>query len=237
MQNELSYEAEEYVATIYRLQRRNGAAKTKELAKELGVVPGSITNTIEHLEKHGLVIHKPYRGVKLTETGEKLALSIIRRHRLAERLLTDILAAEWKDVHEDACKLEHALTDEVVELLEKRLGEPKSCPHGNPIPTANGKLEEEVCYQLTKIAPDKNCIVAKITDEKHEKLLILASKGIRPNVRVKVVKQLSSQIVLRVAGKKCTLNRDLAANVWVKTIRSKEHDRRKEKFRQAKHEL
>lgn len=91
METELSHETEEYIEAIYRLQRRNGAAKTTELARELNVVPGSVTNTIEHLKKHGLVKHEPYRGVKLTAKGEKLALNILREHRLAERLLTDIL--------------------------------------------------------------------------------------------------------------------------------------------------
>ena len=131
----LSLEAEEYIETIYRLQKRDGAAKTKELAEALSVVPGSITNTIEHLERHDLVVHEPYRGVKLTKQGEKIALGIIRRHRLAERMLTDMLNAQWSSVHEEACKLEHALTKKVAALLEARLGYPKFCPHGNPIPT------------------------------------------------------------------------------------------------------
>ena len=138
MEIALSQEAEEYIEIIYKLQKRNGMAKTKDLAETIHVVPGSITNTIEHLESHGLVTHEPYRGVKLTKEGEKMALDIIRRHRLAERLLTDILKAEWSTVHEDACKLEHALTKNVTDLLEERLGYPKFCPHGNPIPTEDG---------------------------------------------------------------------------------------------------
>ncbi len=230
MQSELSYEAEEYIEAIYKLQKRNGAAKTKELTKELGVVPGSITNTIEHLEKHGLIVHKPYRGVKLTKTGERLALGIIRRHRLAERLLTDILDAKWNDVHENACKLEHALTKEVTSLLEKRLGKPQSCPHGNPIPTVNGELKEEDSYQLTEIGLNESCVVAKITDEKREKLLTLANKGIKPNVSINVIGQSPSQTVLTVAGKKCTLHHDLAASVWVKKIGRGKHAERKKKL-------
>src|SRR3972149_11503206 len=120
METGLSSEAEEYVEAIYKLQKSSGVAKTGELAEELRVVPGSITNTIKHLEKHGLVEHKPYRGVKLTAKGKKQALDIIRRHRLAERLLTDILGSKWDEVHENACKLEHALTKDVAKLLEKR---------------------------------------------------------------------------------------------------------------------
>jgi len=222
LETELSYEAEEYVEAIYRLQKRSGAAKTKELAEELCVVPGSITNTIKHLEKHCLVKHEPYRGVKLTAKGEKLALDILRRHRLAERLLTDILDAEWSGVHESACKLEHALTKDVIALLEKKLEYPRFCPHGNPIPTEYGEVEEE-CYQLTEIGLNEACIVTKITDEKREKLLLLASKGIKPDVPIHVVKRQRLSMVLCVAGKECTLTYNDASNVWVKLTKVNRH--------------
>jgi DtxR family Mn-dependent transcriptional regulator len=220
---ELSSEAEEYIETIYRLQKRSGVAKTNELAAELHVVPGSITNTIEHLEKHGLVEHEPYRGVRLTAKGERLALEILRRHRLAERLLTDILHAEWSDVHEDACKLEHALTKETTMLLEKRLGYPKFCPHGNPIPTENGMIKEEECCPLTKVGLNETCIVTKITNGKREKLFKLASKGIKPNVSVNVVGRKRSSLVLCVNGKECDLSDDDASCVCVRIIGGNKH--------------
>lgn len=215
----ISHEAEEYIEAIYKLQKRSGVAKTKELAKELNVVPGSITNTIAHLEKHGLVEHTPYRGVKLTLKGEKLALNIVRRHRLAERLLTDLLEAEWSDVHENACRLEHALTDEVVSLLEKRLGYPKFCPHGNPIPTENGEVSDVECHSLTSAAINQTCIVARIVNERREALFALASKGIKPNVPVHIVKKKEKTLVLCVAGKEQTITRKEAENIWVKASR------------------
>ena len=223
METVLSYEAEEYVEAIYRLQKRSGVAKTKELAEELHVVPGSITNTIEHLEKHGLVKHEPYKGVKLTAKGERLALDILRKHRLAERLLTDILNFKWSDVHESACKLEHALTKDVITLLEKKLENPKFCPHGNPIPTENGEVEEEECCPLTEVGLNMACIVAKITDEKREKLLTLANKGIKPNVPIHVVERKPSNIVLCVSEKKCTLSYDDASSIWVKLKKVNKH--------------
>ena len=148
MEQSLSQEAEEYVEMIYKLQERHGMAKTKELSEIMHVVPGSITNTIEHLESHGLVTHEPYRGVKLTRQGEKIALDIIRRHRLAECLLSELLKAEWSTVHEDACKLEHALSKKLTDLLEERLGHPKFCPHGNPIPTQSGSMDEPALHSL-----------------------------------------------------------------------------------------
>lgn len=218
---ELSHEAEEYIEAIYKLQKRSGVAKTKELAEELNVVPGSITNTITHLERHGLVEHTPYRGVKLTWEGEKLALQIIRRHRLAERLLTDLLEAEWSDVHESACRLEHALTEDVLSLLEKRLGYPKFCPHGNPIPTENGEISDVECSPLISAAINQTCIVAKIVNEGREALLALASKGIKPNVPVHIVKKKEKTLVLCVAGKKQLITRKEAENIWVKIVEVK----------------
>jgi len=227
METEVSHEAEEYLEAIYRLQRRRGVAKTTELASELNVVPGSVTNTVQHLKKHGLVEHEPYRGVKLTAKGEKIALKILRRHRLAERLLTDILNAKWSTVHENACKLEHALTKEVTRLLEKKLGYPKSCPHGNPIPSANGKIKEEQCHPLTDASINKACTVARIIDEKREKLLILASKGIMPSVTIRVVERKPSGMILHVAEKKCTLDYDTASSVLVKNVEDMKYARRK----------
>ncbi len=221
MTTELSHEAEEYIEAIYKLQKRSGVAKTKELTEELKVVPGSITNTITHLERHGLVIHTPYRGVRLTAEGEKLALKIIRRHRLAERFLTDLLEAEWSDVHESACRLEHALTEDVLSLLEKRLGYPKFCPHGNPIPTENGEISDVECSPLISAAINQTCIVAKIVNEKREALITLASKGIKPNVLVHIVEKKEKTLVLCVAGKEQTVTRTEAENIWVKSVEVK----------------
>jgi len=211
-----SQESEEYIEAIYKIQKRSGVAKTNELAKELHVVPGSITNTITHLEKHNLVEHKPYRGVRLTKQGEKLALDIVRKHRLAERLLTDILDAKWNEVHESACRLEHALTEEVVDLLEKKLGNPKLCPHGNPIPTKNGKIEEEHSLPLTEVELNEFCNVAKITDEHKEKLEKLADKGITLGIPIHIIRKNPSTVTLCVDGKECSLSYSDASSIWVK---------------------
>jgi DtxR family transcriptional regulator, Mn-dependent transcriptional regulator len=223
MQVELSQEAEEYLEAIYRLQKRDGAAKTKELAQALRVVPGSITNTIEHLESHSLVTHAPYRGVKLTVEGEKIALSIIRRHRLAERLLTDILKAEWSNVHEDACILEHAMTPRIIALLEKRLGYPKCCPHGNPIPTENGAINEDACMVLTDAVQGETYIVDRIIDEKPENLRVLADKNIKPETSIQVAKKDAQKITLQIAGRHYPLEVNLAGNVYVRKTERTPH--------------
>jgi DtxR family Mn-dependent transcriptional regulator len=216
METTLSQEAEEYIEIIYKLQKRNGAAKTKELSETMHVVPGSITNTIEHLESHGLVTHEPYRGVKLTRQGEKIALNIIRKHRLAECLLTDVLKADWSTVHEDACKLEHALTKNLTDLLDERLGHPKVCPHGNPIPTENGFVEEQPCMPVSEVAEGQDCVVERIVDEEHTDMGFLKERKIKPQATIHLVKREEAKMVLCVDGKQFVVKRALAENILVK---------------------
>jgi len=207
MEIALSQEAEEYIEIIYKLQKRNSVAKTKDLAESLHVVPGSITNTIEHLESHGLVRHEPYRGVKLTKEGERLALIIIRRHRLAERFLTDILKADWSTVHADACKLEHAMSKNVTDLLEEKLEHPKFCPHGNPIPTEAGLIEDLPTVALTEANSNESYIVDRIINEENVNLEMLEEKEIKPQASIQILKQDEKHFAVRVNGKRQELSR------------------------------
>jgi DtxR family transcriptional regulator, Mn-dependent transcriptional regulator len=223
METTVSQEAEEYIETIYKLQKRNGTAKTKELSETMHVVPGSITNTIEHLESHGLVTHEPYHGVKLTRKGEKIALEILRKHRLAECLLTDILKVDWSSVHEDACKLEHALTKNLTDLLDERLGYPKYCPHGNPIPTENGLIEDQPCKPLTEIVPGEACFVDRIVDEEHVDLEFLAEKQIRPQTSILLVAEQHADILVQVGTKQFWITRELASRVLVRSKEKNNH--------------
>ena len=182
----ISIKSEEYLKAIYRLEEKTGFAKTMELAHQLKVVPGSVTNTIEGLERRGLVIHEPYKGIKLTEKGRKLALNVLRRHRLAERLLTEILHLDWSEVHDAACKLEHAIAADIIKPLEKALGHPKTCPHGNPIPTACGGIIEEKSEPLMNLNPKESGVIVKITEEEPSTLQHLATLGLILGASVEV---------------------------------------------------
>ena len=130
MSHEFVVAPEMYLKVIYNLESKTGAARTGDIAKILQITPGSVTNTLEVLETKGLVAREPYKGVKLTDQGKKLALSVFRRHRLAERLLTDIVHLDWIESHAEACRLEHAISDNLASSIEKALGNPKTCPHG-----------------------------------------------------------------------------------------------------------
>ncbi len=213
----VTHQAEEYLEAIYRLEQKEGFARTMDLAKNLNVVPGSVTNTIENLKRKGLVTHKPYKGVKLTENGRKIASSVLRRHRLAERLLTDILHLDWSEVHDQACKLEHALSPEIVKPLEKALGHPKRCPHGNPIPTSCGGIFEEETMPLSKLGTNVSGVIVKITEERTETLQQLTRLNLTPGKRVQVENKVpGGSLAIIVEGKSCTIDPNLASIIYVK---------------------
>jgi DtxR family Mn-dependent transcriptional regulator len=219
-ENPISHQAEEYLEAIYRLEKKRGYAKTMELARKLEVVPGSVTNTIEGLERRGLVIHKPYKGVKLTDKGRRIAANVLRKHRLAERLLTDILHLDWSEAHDAACKLEHAISPEIINPLENALGHPKTCPHGNPIPTNNGSIAEEESKPLTDLNSGEGGVVVKIADEKTNTLKILDSLGLTPGsyVEVEGKRSFTGPLDIHVEGKHHTVEQTVATHVHVKPV-------------------
>lgn len=217
-ESSISKESEEYLEAIYRLEEKEGFAKTIELARQLKVVPGSVTNTIESLEKRGLIVHEPYKGVRLTEKGRKLALKVLRRHRLAERLLTDVVRLDWSKVHDAACKLEHAISKDVIKPLEKALGHPKTCPHGNPIPSELGKVVEEKSKLLADLNPGESGVIVKITEEKRDLLQYLATLGLMPGTPLVIEEKapFNGPVMVRVKGASYALGRDVASSIWVK---------------------
>lgn len=189
MTREVSIIIEEYLEGIYRLQEKSGVARTSELVKWLKVAPGTVTNTVERLERKGLVTHEPYKGVKLTEKGRKIALRVLRRHRLSERLLTDLLHIKWDEAHDAACELEHAIDNNIAKNIEKVLGHPKTCPHGNPIPTQCGGIFEEETEPLTSLNPREGGIIVKIAEEESDLLKYLATLGLTPGTPIEVVEK------------------------------------------------
>ena len=210
---------EEYLEAIYKLEESSGSAKTTELAKQLKVALGTITNTIETMEKQSLIVHQPYKGVKLTGKGRKIALDVVRRHRLSERLLTDILRLEWSKAHDAACKLEHVFADkELSDPLERALGHPKTCPHGNPIPSEFGKLTEEHSAVLASLNCGEKGTIVKVTDERPDMLQYLATLGLVPGASVEIEERapFNGPIMVKVMGASYALGRNIASVIWVK---------------------
>jgi len=209
---------EMYLQTIYRLKETHGSARTSSMASSLGVSMGAVTNTLASLEKQGLVQRRAYRGVDLTPRGETVALRVLRRHRLAERLLTEVLGMKWSEVHELACRLEHAMTDDVIEALEKLLRNPKTCPHGNPIPTSAGKIKQAKSEPLNKLKPTQKGILEKVVGEKADLLRYLASLGLVPGVSVRVEEKapFDGPIIVNVRGSRYALGQQVASLIRVR---------------------
>jgi DtxR family Mn-dependent transcriptional regulator len=209
---------EEYLEAIYRLEEQEGVARTGDLVKELGVAFGTVTNTVKRLAEEGLVVHVPYRGVRLTEKGRRAALDVLRYHRLSERLLTDLLDVDWREVHEEACRLEHALSEQVAEAIEARLGYPRSCPHGNPIPNRAGTILEEPLASLAELKPGEEATVARITREESRLLHYLSQLGLVPGAHIRVEEKapFNGPLVVRVAGSRYAISAQVAEIIRVR---------------------
>lgn len=211
-------EMEEYLEAIFKLtERKKEPTKTGDLAQELGVTPSSTTEMIQKLARKKLVQYKPYQGITLTKKGKETALKLVRRHRLSERLLTDLLGVEWENVHEEACKLEHIVSGEIEDHLEKTLEKPDTCPHGNPIPTAKGKLPTKTIYRLSEIEPPAEVDVEAIEYEAREILQHLASLGILPGIRIKVLEKtpFRGPIIVQVENSEIALGNEVATAIRV----------------------
>ena len=218
MPAEVSPVIEEYLETVYRLQEEGETARTSDMVKMLRVAPGTVTNTIERLEQEGYVTHEPYKGVKLTQKGREIALGVVRRHRLSERLLTDLLHIDWDRVHEAACRLEHGLTEDVISSIEKTLKHPQTCPHGNPIPTKRGEIIEEQSRPLSKLSEKDQSVIVKITEEMPETLRYLGSLGLKPGASVKILKKapFNGPITVKVGNAAHAISHQMASIIRVK---------------------
>jgi len=172
---------EDYLVTIYRLERRYGVARTSNIARALGVSLGTVTNNLARLRSMSLIERTPYRGVRLTERGRALALEIIRRHRLVERLLTDVLGVEWHRAHEYAHRLEHGFRG-LEDYLERALGNPERCPHGNPIK----EVEGEERLRLSEVSEGLYEVIG-VDFEEGEVLRYLEENELKPGAVVEVL--------------------------------------------------
>jgi DtxR family Mn-dependent transcriptional regulator len=183
-----SASVQDYAKAVYSLEARKGAAvSTSELAERLGVTPGSVSAMVRKLSEVGLVEHEPYRGVRLTGQGRRVALEVLRHHRLLELFLAEELGMSWDRVHAEAEVLEHVLSEELEELIAARLGDPTVDPHGDPIPTVEFGIEERQTHRLDELAPgDAGCFV-RVSDSDPEMLRYLAEHGIAIGDRLEVL--------------------------------------------------
>ncbi len=179
---------QDYAKAIYALELRDGeAVSTNALADRLGVTAASASGMVKRLDELGLVEHQPYRGVSLTEDGRRVALEVMRHHRLLELYLVETLGVPWDRVHEEAEVLEHVLSEELEELIASKLGDPTHDPHGDPIPTRDLRIEEGTTQSLQTLDVGARGTFARVSDSDPEMLRFLAERGIAPGDHLEVI--------------------------------------------------
>jgi DtxR family Mn-dependent transcriptional regulator len=184
----ISSAIEDYAKAIYALELRAGeAVTTNALAERLGVTPASASGMVKRLAELGLVEHEPYRGVLLTHDGRRVALEVMRHHRLLELYLVKSLGVPWDRVHQEAEVLEHVLSEELEELIAAKLGDPTHDPHGDPIPTRELTIEEEPTHSLESLEAGASGRFARVSDSDPEMLRFLADRGISPGDDFEVI--------------------------------------------------
>ncbi len=182
-----SRSTEDYLKTIYGLESSGGPALTSAIAEVLEVAPPSVSGMIKRLSESGLVEHAPYRGVQLTNAGRRAALRVVRRHRILETYLTSKLGYDWDSVHEEAERLEHAASDDLIERMAMALGNPQYDPHGAPIPTKDGEIEEPETIALVDVAVGEIAELRMVGDRDPDVLRYLGALGLKPGVLFEVV--------------------------------------------------
>jgi DtxR family Mn-dependent transcriptional regulator len=178
---------EDYAKAIFSLESRTDEpVSTNALAERLGITPGSVSAMLKRLDELGLITHVPYRGVRLTDDGRRIALEVIRHHRLLESYLAEALGMSWDRVHAEAEVLEHVLSDDLEELIAAKLGHPTVDPHGDPIPTADLELEECLTDCMESLQAGDCGLFVRVSDSDPEMLRYLADCGIAPGERFSV---------------------------------------------------
>jgi len=184
----LSATVQDYAKAVYALEARGGSpVSTNDLAARLGVTPGSVSGMLRKLAEVGLLEHEPYRGVRLTDEGRRVALEVLRHHRLLELFLAQELGMPWDRVHAEAEVLEHVLSEELEELIAGRLGDPAVDPHGDPIPTPLFEIDERQTRSLDELAVGAAGRFVRVSDSDPEMLRYLAEHGMALGTRLEVI--------------------------------------------------
>jgi DtxR family Mn-dependent transcriptional regulator len=214
---------EEYLETIYNMTMEGEHVIGARLAEKFRVSRATVTETVKRLVADGYAVQREDKSIGLTPKGRKLTEEVLRRHRLAERLLFDLLGMDWISAHEQAHALEHAMTEEVAQRISEQLGHPLTCPHGNPIPgnapSGMAFLQEQHAFRLSDAALGQSVrvvLISEVVEDESEVLRRLSDKKIHPRARLRVVEtDPTSAVVFETDGQVRSVPRELASRIWV----------------------
>lgn len=217
----VSASVEDYVKAIYSLTREeHDHASTSDIADRLGVTAGSVSTMVKRMDASGLAQHVPYGGVRLTAAGRQLALGVIRRHRLLELFLATSLEIPWEDVHRFADALEHAASDELIEWIAAKLGDPVTDPHGDPIPNRQLEVDDHTQPSIADLLPGEQARIARVSDSDPAMLKYLTARGIGIGDQLELIERqpFDGPCAIRIDGREHSLGIKLAQAIRVEPI-------------------
>jgi DtxR family Mn-dependent transcriptional regulator len=232
----LTEKMEEYLEALFKLGCDDEPLNPARLSEYLGVTPPTVLDMLRRLEAdgfiryaeaakgraHGKHVGRARRKISLTRKGERAAKALVRRHRLSERFLTDVLGLDWESAHREACKFEHVISPEVEEKLADMLGNPETCPHGYPIPDENGHIkDDEEIKPLCDLSANEEGCIARVEEEEPHLLQYLATLGLMPDVdfEIKEVAPFGGPILVKIGDAQYALGREVASKIWTKKRR------------------
>lgn len=221
----LSRSKQDYVKALYALDTGEGAVATSDLAAHLGVSAPSVTVMLGRLAKEKLVKHTPRAGARLTAEGRRQALDLVRRHRILETFLVEVLGLDWSQVHEDAEVLEHHISDRVLDAIDRLVGHPAEDPHGHPIPDRQGRIARRTLRPLAGLAAGDRATVRELPDEDRRRMERWKEVGLVPGavVRMRAVREVDDIYELDVAGRPLTIGSEGLEGVMVEMRGGQSH--------------
>jgi DtxR family Mn-dependent transcriptional regulator len=216
----ISPAVEDYLKAIYNLSDEGEPVSTSAIAERLGIAAGSVTGMLKRLAEQGLVEHVRYYGTRLTDDGTLNAVRTIRRHRILELFLVDVLGYTWDRVHEEAERLEHAVSEELIDRMAMVLGEPAEDPHGAPIPAPRGEFHETRYMSLAELEPGRRATLRRVPDEDADALRYLASLDLIPGTELEVLERapFNGPLTVRIGSDTRVVGRELACAVGVEPV-------------------
>ena len=215
-----SEQIENYLKNIYKLSSHEGKVTTSSLSDKLQISPASVSEMIKKLAEEGTLTHTPYKGVELTEEGKQLALRIIRKHRLWEMFLVEVLHFSWDEIDDEAERFEHIMSDKMEAKIDDVLGHPSTDPHGDPIPTRDGALKYVVSMPLIEAEEGKSVRVLRVSDSNSEMLQYVSSIGISLNKKIQIKQKMNfdNSMILKINNKEVNISSTIASNIFVEHV-------------------